>query len=78
MEIEKELKRLEETVAESEKAIEKSKGVLETLYKQLKDNFDCVNLEQARELLDQKKEAQKELEKDIKNRFENINEEFEW
>lgn len=58
-----EFKRLQEKVEAAKSRAERAKGQFDQLMERLKDEFDCSSIEEAEELIEQKKKERSKAEK---------------
>jgi len=78
MNIEQELKSLEEEIAECKSELSKAEGSIETLMKRLKDEEDIDTLDEAESVLKELEGNITHLESDIKSKIESLRTIYEW
>ena len=78
MNIEQELKSLEEEIAECKSELSKAEGSIETLMKRLKDEEDIDTLDEAEAALKDLEKDIARLGSDIKSKIESLRTIYEW
>ncbi len=72
-----ELQRLKNKVRKLQQEEDRIKGVLEEKYRQLRGKFECKTLEEADTLLEKKKRKHDKVEKELEEKQEKFDQEYE-
>ena len=78
MNIEKELKKLEEEIAQCKSELSKAEGAIETLMKRLKEEEGIESLEEAEKVLKKLEAESSKLEDEIQSKLKELKEIYEW